>query len=109
MTAAVSGNRRPLRAALLLIAALAVALAVSLCVQAPSALAATKYVCADSVTVRLTPGGTVRGTMLRNAIWNTITTDGAWTKGTGCWATSAGGTQCGTGWVLSQYLSSSPC
>lgn len=109
MTIAGSDRRRSLRSALVLLVAVVASLAVSLSVQTSSALAATKYVCADTLTVRDNPGGNVRGTMVRNQTWSTITTSGSWTKGTGCWATSGGGTQCGTGWVLSQYLSSSPC
>lgn len=109
MTIAGSGRLPSLRATLMLLVAVVAALVVSLSLQTSSALAATKYVCADTLTVRDNPSGNVRGTMVRNQTWNTITTSGAWTKGTGCWATSGGGTQCGTGWVLSQYLSSSPC
>jgi len=109
MTIAGSGRLPSLRATLMLLVAVVAALTVSLSLQTSSALAATKYVCADTLTVRDNPGGNVRGTMVRNQTWSTITTSGAWTKGTGCWATSGGGTQCGTGWVLSQYLSSSPC
>ncbi len=109
MPDALSEIRRPLRAVVLLAAALAAALALSLALQAPTALAATKYVCADTLTLRHDPNGAYKATLYRNAVFDTITTQGAWTRGNTCWPTSQGGTACGSGWVLNQYLSSSPC
>lgn len=101
--------QRPLRALFTLASVLLATLAFSMAMRASTAQAATKYVCADSISFRSSPGGSVLGYMYRNYTINVTGTSGAWSRGSGCYGTVQGGTACGSGWALTQYLSSSPC
>jgi hypothetical protein len=100
---------RPLRGLFILASVLVATLAFSMAMRASTAAAATKYVCADSISFRSSPGGSILGHMYRNNTINITGTSGAWSHGSGCYGTAQGGTACGTGWALTEYLSSSPC
>lgn len=56
------------------------------------------YVCADSLTVRSTPGGSIIGTLYRGNTFDEYGREGAWSRGV------AFGNVNQTGYVLTQYL-----